>query len=772
MKKIVFRQELTDKEEEILSKICAECKIMRETGCVLISRGINTPEKVKKFINPGKKRFIDPFYLSGMEEAVARIEEAAKNGETIAVFGDYDVDGLCATSILYRTFSEMGINTVAAIPERDMGYGLSCELIDETAEQYFPDLIVTVDCGISNREEVEYIKELGIDVIVTDHHELPDMLPDCITVNPKLKGQKYPYDNLCGAGVAYKLSAALLGDGADKFLDLAALATVADSMALTGENRDIVFEGIKRFNEGKCSAALSLLLGDAYKREINETTLAFSVAPRINAAGRMGDVKTALNLFISDDADEMARSAARLTAYNAQRQTECDKLYRSAKAKLLEKGAFKNVIMLYDGDWKAGFIGIVASKLAEEYYRPVILFTEREDGLLKGSVRSIDEVNIFEALAACGELIEEFGGHSQAAGVSIKKENFDKFERAVDEYLFDNYGLDAYTPKIYCEALLKEPFTIEAAKDLKKLEPFGVGNKKPLYAVEAGIMDFKPIKEGSEHIGAKTPVIELIYFNGAKYEKMLNGQSEKKIVFEPALSVFNKREYVKGYVKDFIFTEKTPGAAESFSEYVRQIPYSCDELKTEKGDREFIRERLKECLKERYGTAVLVQDERTLQYFPELEALETTQNYLSGGNLFNSCIKAPLYDLDLTSFKTVIYLDEPLFYCNSCNKQKIYVNTQDKSYEALKEIRLERESMESEYRFLRSNEGKSCLSLADFYDRYGGERDEKTFILAAEIFRELNLIGIEKGRLIIRRGVKNKLENSKIYKKIMQINEK
>lgn len=256
--------------------------------------------------------------------------------------------------------------------------------MDKIFEDCQPELFITVDCGISCAAEAQYIYELGADVIVTDHHELPETLPDCVVVNPKLKDD-YPYDNLCGAGVAFKLACALLGEEAYKYLDFAALATVADSVPLLGENRDIVTEGLRLINS-RPRSCFAALLGKTYDN-VTAQNLAFTVAPRINAAGRMGDAQAAFRLFTSVDESEILELAAKLGAYNAERQKYCDELYASAKAKLWKKGAYGNVIMLSDESWNAGFVGIVAARLAEEYNRPALLFVHNGD-MLKGSARS------------------------------------------------------------------------------------------------------------------------------------------------------------------------------------------------------------------------------------------------------------------------------------------------------------------------------------------------------------------------------------------------
>ncbi|MDE7086774.1 MAG: DHH family phosphoesterase, partial [Clostridia bacterium] len=247
MKKIISEAEFTAEQLNLISALSTKTGLSEITTKILYGRGVDTEDKIKAFINPGKHRFLNPFLMRGMKEAVELITRARDEEWSVVIYGDYDADGVCATTILCRALADFGIDAAVYIPERKNGYGLNIQSIDDIFEEYFPQLFITVDCGISNAEEVEYIKEQGAEVIVTDHHELPDNLPDCIVVNPKLQDD-YPYDNLCGAGVAFKLGCALNGKDAYKYLDFTAIATVADSVPLTGENRDIVAEGLSLIN--------------------------------------------------------------------------------------------------------------------------------------------------------------------------------------------------------------------------------------------------------------------------------------------------------------------------------------------------------------------------------------------------------------------------------------------------------------------------------------------------------------------------------------------
>lgn len=305
MKKIVPEYSFSEEQLNRITVLAQETGLTEQITRILYARGVDTAQKIRRFMHPSEKNFLSPFLMHGMREAVELITQARDEGRTVAVFGDYDADGICASAIMYHALREFGVEPHVYVPERVDGYGLSVEAIDRIFEECNPELFITVDCGISCAKEAQYIYELGSDVIVTDHHELPELLPDCIVVNPKLDDD-YPYDNLCGAGVAFKLACALIGEAAYKYLDFATLATVADSVPLLGENRDIVTEGLKLFNT-KLRPCFSTLIGKNYDG-ITAQTLAFTVAPRVNAAGRMGDAQAAFRLFVSEKDAEIGRA--------------------------------------------------------------------------------------------------------------------------------------------------------------------------------------------------------------------------------------------------------------------------------------------------------------------------------------------------------------------------------------------------------------------------------------------------------------------------------
>ena len=753
--KIIYGQTLNSEQNLIVNNVANQCGILFDTARLLFYRGIDTVEKAKSFLSPGKHGFIDPFKLNGMKEAVERIELAKQNNQSVLIFGDYDADGICATTVLYFCLKEYGIDAQFTVPEREEGYGINVDKVCSFGEKKV-DLLITVDCGISDYDKIEQLKNMGVDVIVTDHHEPPVVLPKTICINPKIAGQNYGFTELCGAGVAYKLGRALIGETADKYLDFVCLATVADSMELTGENRDITVEGFKLFNDkNKLRKPFKLLLGDN-NRDINSQTLSYSIAPRVNAGGRMGDAAAALRLFTQTDENKMFDLAAKLCEYNVARQMECDKIYTQAKEKILQQNLTeKDVILVADDGWKAGFIGIVAAKLVEEFNRPVIVFAGH-DGCFKGSARSVEGVNIHDAITAAQHLLVAFGGHSQAAGVSVSKENFEKLDLAINEYVKNNCIKIDITQKVYVEWELTEPVSERFAKEIELLEPFGVGNRRPIFSVTVGTVNSLPLKSDSPHYSFKTNVIEMLEFNGEKHVLPLSLPVDKKVIFEVNLSNYKGRESIKGYVKnvcaeygDFskvdlhIFHNEIIKLLEDFSGQV------CD---ADRG--QFASSK---------RTLYALTNASNLKEYPELSNLPVSLFTPSGNS--TEIVVSPKFILDL--YERVIYLDKPPQFINTSVKSYAFNNLV--GYKFFDGLDTDRGEFARIFSKLVALSGSTFKDSVSFAKSYFNEDELYQVIFVIEVFKELNIFTAEKGRLVYHSKIKNALTNSKIYSKIYSL---
>ena len=757
---MIYEKQSKSRDENLIKDISETFGVSARFAKILTERNINSVEQAKKFLYPSLSDLGDPFLMSGMKEAVDRIN-AVSPEEVIVVYGDYDVDGISATTILTKCLRLMGKTAYAVIPERSDGYGLSEAVIERALEEFCPDLLITVDCGISAVNEVEYLQDLGVDVIVTDHHEIPDTLPDCTIISCKLDDD-YKFNGLCGAGVAYNLSRALIGDKADEFLDMVALATMADSMPLIGENRILVTEGLKRIRQGKCIAAIKSLLKNANVKEITATSLSYSVAPRVNAAGRMGNANVALSAFLSEDEYEVGVFTEQLNQFNAKRQNDCEELYKSAKNKLSNKSPLMKVNVLYDKKWNTGLVGIVAARIAEETGKPTILFTE-SDGVWHGSARSNNSINIFEALKYATKYSENFGGHAQAAGVTVRYENFTDFENALDEYVSKTCDISDFTSVVYVDEIVKEPITIGYVEELEKLEPCGVENPRPLFAEYVGNAYATPLKYGSPHLSLKTNNFDFIYFNGVDDMKILNSDVVKALIYEPSASVFNGKKYAKGYVKSY----KTEARFDDYTDFLlfsSQLDSISAKTETyieidEKTTEEYI-ERAK---REIFGTLFIACSSKTVKHYEEqLRGLDvTTYSTCKKSNLSTVClgIKGEITAL----YSHIVFLDKPLnVSLNLPYDVEISVNVSQNGFDC-QGVTADRKTLGEIYLALKKSE-KKFTSIEDAAAVAGNGYGLKEIAFAVKVFRELGLIEAKGGKFYAVHGAGKSLNDSEIYR--------
>lgn len=757
---MIYEKQSQSRDENLIKDISETFGVSARFAKILTERNINSVEQAKKFLYPSLSDLGDPFLMSGIKEAVDRIN-AVSPEEVIVVYGDYDVDGISATTILTKCLRLMGKTAYAVIPERSDGYGLSEAVIERALEEFCPDLLITVDCGISAVNEVEYLQDLGVDVIVTDHHEIPDTLPDCTIISCKLDDD-YKFNGLCGAGVAYNLSRALIGDKADEFLDMVALATMADSMPLIGENRILVTEGLKRIRQGKCIAAIKSLLKNANVKEITATSLSYSVAPRVNAAGRMGNANVALSAFLSEDEYEVGVFTEQLNQFNAKRQNDCEELYKSAKNKLSNKSPLMKVNVLYDKKWNTGLVGIVAARIAEETGKPTILFTE-SDGVWHGSARSNNSINIFEALKYATKYSENFGGHAQAAGVTVRYENFTDFENALDEYVSKTCDISDFTSVVYVDEIVKEPITIGYVEELEKLEPCGVENPRPLFAEYVGNAYATPLKYGSPHLSLKTNNFDFIYFNGVDDMKILNSDVVKALIYEPSASVFNGKKYAKGYVKSY----KTEARFDDYTDFLlfsSQLDSISAKTETyteidEKTTEEYI-ERAK---REIFGTLFIACSSKTVKHYEEqLRGLDvTTYSTCKKSNLSTVClgIKGEITAL----YSHIVFLDKPLnVSLNLPYDVEISVNVSQNGFDC-QGVTADRKTLGEIYLALKKSE-KKFTSIEDAAAVAGNGYGLKEIAFAVKVFRELGLIEAKGGKFYAVHGAGKSLNDSEIYR--------
>jgi single-stranded-DNA-specific exonuclease len=463
------------------SGLAKELGLSEITASVLVRRGYGDPEVARAFL-AGEQPLHDPFLLGDMGAAVERIRAAIAAGERICVHGDYDVDGICATVLAVLVLRELGAEVEWHLPSRlDEGYGVSRHTLERLAGEGC-GLVLTVDCGITAVEEVRRARELGLDVIVTDHHRPGDELPDCPIA--ATRPSDYPFPDLCGTGVVYKLGQALLGAESEvlrRHLDLVALATIADVVPLVGENRSLAIAGLRTLARTQKLGLRALMKSAGVDpAAVDAGKVGFRLAPRINAAGRLGDPRAALELLLTEDADEARRLGDRLEELNRDRQAVEDKIVRAAIAQVEEWPEAKrrrSAYVVWGEDWHEGVIGIVASRLVERYHRPVVLIAGT-DGLWKGSGRSIPSFDLHGALGACSTFLERFGGHRAAAGLSIAPDRVEPFADAFAAQAEGLLGPEDLVPATVVDAVLPRgaKLTLELCEELRALAPFGLAN--------------------------------------------------------------------------------------------------------------------------------------------------------------------------------------------------------------------------------------------------------------------------------------------------------
>ena len=491
-------------EQKYAATLAAQQKETALLAGILAARGITDPAEALTLL-AGEEDLSDPFSLTDMQKACERIWQAIDNGETIVVFGDYDVDGVTATALLYQHLKGMGATVKCMLPSREGdGYGLSRNAIQSIHDKGY-QLIVTVDNGISAVEEAEFAAELGIDLIITDHHLPPETLPKAVAVvDPRRLDDTSPFKGLCGAGVAFKLCAALDGCPPEEMLDycgdLAAVGTVADVMPLTGENRTLVKSGLRQLQNTDRPGLEALLeeVGLA-GRPITAENISYAIAPRINAAGRMDSAVTALQLVLCEDPDRAEELAHKLNEINVKRQETELEIFKAAQV-LLEQQPERledRVMLLWGRDWHPGVIGIVASRLVERTGRPVIVVTVDEHGECKGSGRSVPGFNLHACIGSCADLLIRYGGHAMAAGLSVRKENLPELRRRLNEWAARECPV-LHTAPLECDLPIHlDRVTVDSVRRIDALAPFGAENPTPVFLLQSAVVDgVYPVSEG------------------------------------------------------------------------------------------------------------------------------------------------------------------------------------------------------------------------------------------------------------------------------------
>ncbi len=481
--------QIYETDEEKVKNIKEKYKINNLLAIILVNRGITDEEEIRQFLKPTRQDFYDPYLMKDMEIAVERIVKAIENQEKVIIYGDYDVDGITSTTVLKKFLKDLGLEVSYYIPNRlNEGYGLNKTAVEKIVNEGY-SLMITVDCGITGIEEIDYANSLGLEVIVTDHHEPLEELPKALAViDNKRKDSKYPFRDLAGVGVAFKVCQALgmrLGlkeESYLKYLDIVCVGTISDIVPLVDENRVITKLGLLLVKQTRNVGLRSIINSSGYSK-IDSNTISFGVAPRINACGRMGKAEEALELLLSNDIYKVNELTKKLNEHNKERQEIEKGIFESATEKIEKNHLDDNRTIVVGGSgWHHGVIGIVSSKITDMYFKPSILLSFEEDGIGKGSGRSIPGFDLHGALMKCQDSLEKFGGHSMAVGVTIRKEKLEEFRKEFEK-VAEEEKIEEIVPVLNIDSKIDLSYVDKEMIDsLKELEPFGEANKMPIFA--------------------------------------------------------------------------------------------------------------------------------------------------------------------------------------------------------------------------------------------------------------------------------------------------
>ncbi len=774
MNTLLRKNTITEPNPDEIKRVSEKFGLLPKLAELLFSRGIKTDEQITRFLHADKSNLYDPFLMKNMREVVERVKQAISSGEKIIVYGDYDVDGICASAILSLFFSSCGADVVVHIPNRETdGYGLNVNSIESLIEEHFPDLILTCDCGISGVKEVEHCQDLGVDIIVTDHHEPGTILPSCPIINPKQPGDEYPDKFLCGAGVALKLVQALCGD--EQFLeyaDIAAVATIADLVPLLDENRLIVQLGLKRLTSGNCNVGLKRLLhSQNITGAVTSADIAYRIAPRLNAAGRMGDAYRAFEIIVSDEFKIIDENIKEIEEANSLRKKLCDEIYGEAEIDLAFEDISENrAIILTNPSWSKGVTGIAAARFASEYNRPTFIIVDRTDeGVYKGTARGIKGINIYEALTYCADLLVEFGGHPGAAGFSIQEEKIPAFRVRVNEY-FSKLDASCFVPTVgYDLDITTNECNSQLLSALSYIEPTGNSNARPLFRITADSVKVAPCKNPM-HSSVKIGNLQTYAFNFQSRNQFLMGNSPKDIVVELSDGLNGG---VSGYVKAVSATQLYINDNYAFANYLSALalPDMPAPVFTE-----YEEEELPSLLpKSIYGTLFICADRQSYEKLPEKSFVIHDYMYRSEKNNYSGIIVSPFIDhnFNVANYTRIVFADTPpsenvIAYLNSKTKARIFVPKNGRRL--FDGISAERDVFGKYYSVIKSYPEAANSNLIVYFKKLSqlvGGIEAKQFVVCYSVFKQLGFIDIKNNRLIVNGGVQKPLSDSAIYRSLL-----
>ena len=776
--------------QEFVQKMAKIYNIDDHLVHLLYERGIDSQEKLNKFLSPSLTDLYDPFLFEDMQAAVDLIEQHIAKNSKILIFGDYDVDGISASAILIKYFNSVGARVSNFMPNRyEDGYGLTVATIDKIFTENKPDLVITVDCGITGVEEVEYIKQQGVDILVTDHHERGDTLPNCLIINPKVS-ERYPFKCLCGAGVALKLVQALAGlTAASEYLPICAIATIADIVDLLDENRTIVHLGIKNIKKAPIGV-LKLMSECGLNENCKASDIAFKLAPKINASGRMGSAETSLELYLEENPTAIKKICNKILNFNTQRQQLCDKVYNDVKEELKNTNIFRvSAIVMSSPEWDSGILGIVSARIAEEYHRPTFLFSQVEDELT-GSCRSVNGVNVHTLLSSMTHLLTKFGGHPMAAGLTLKVEKFDEFVRLTNDYVAENLNKVDFLPtKSYDFELDENEITLKLVEDIDKLEPCGHMNARPIFKFAMKNANLSSLPKHPQHLILSYPNFSLLAFNSSDKYFVLSGNTSCNLLADLSIDSFRNVKKISGIVKSIDYEDiYRPQNNEIIqAEYIRQIVYPIDGTYSFNNyNRDQLIRLVVNMDKNVYGTLFVANDYNTYINFKSIyDSNNIVRNRIMAINDetgLNTIVLAPSNFDCFNTFSRIIFLDPILNMgylsaLQKATKSTIYLpHAVDLHCSMLDNISLSRNEFGRYFRLIQfayENKitGYFCYNLFENIISKIKERASYSylqFFVCLQVFKELGIVVTNESDTEILQitDVKNPLNASAFYNRL------
>ncbi len=777
-----------DKVQHIAQKFSVSSSIAE----LLIMRGINSDDEISRFLNPDINQLNDPFLFHDMGKVVERINKAVMNKERILIFGDYDVDGVTSTYILLDYLQSLGAKPDTFLPNRYTdGYGLTMDTVDKVVREFSPQLIITVDCGISGYKEVDYIKSLGIDIIVTDHHDCPEILPNCLIIDAKRPNETYPFRELCGAGVAFKIVEAMAGrEFVKKYLPVTALATVSDIVPLMEENRVIVKLGLdyplSSFPLGIALLAKEMkIFGKLTSQEVS-----FKLAPKINASGRMGDANHSLLLYVEKNKNVLQKLIDQVLEYNTERQELCNLVYTECIREIKKLNlANSKVIVLSGENWNIGILGIVAARIVEEFNRPTFLLG-KEGEFYKGSCRSIPGMDVHAILTRLQNVLTSFGGHVMAAGMTVECSKINDFKKQLNETVLEMYPDEFFIPHFeYDLEISPEDISTDYILELDKLQPFGCQNSAPLFKITFDKATTTPMKNNANHLTIQLPNITLLCFNSANLFNSVSQSGQKSAIIEMQVDTFRGVASSKGIVKH-IKLDNAPnvGIERVGGEYIKQLALDNSGLKPnyKTYDRNDLNKVLNNFKNRMYGTLIIANTLYSYKEFIENNDFNNSvvcHEYLNISNVngYNTICLCPSLNNDFSNYNQIILLDGVLdeayiIFFNTHSNAVIYIPQKTPFiYAPFKSLDISRKVF-GEYFHLFKKMSKSNMIAFDDYNYFNKlKRIQKNinyvqFVACLETFVELGLIEVidEVGNFSIHllSGNQTSLQNSHFYNKL------